>query len=286
MQKQQWEAQLAQTQSQCVQLRRKNSADCRSSLRFVFNRSVVFFSNCRRPDGLSIHLYPKPGRILSGNAGASKNNRLYLEAQARSEVLGRCLSRLDSRWQQASETGAEFLTDDQPALADLDVFGPAFVISVLLYGGPATGKTALASYFKEPAAAKIIRERQETVTVLAQNPDFMLADWTCTHGLTPQTAAAMASEKLNELVQPITLPIPGWFIRWMPAVTLTLLGLTLLRWISPLCFILIFLSRRRSPCFPLVCPQPPAGRRERSGRDCKTAWSVVRNWISRRCPAL
>ena len=113
------------------------------------------------------------------------------------------------------------------------------------------GKTALASYFKEPAAAEIIRERQETVTVLAQNPDFMLADWTCTHGLTPQTAAAMASEKLNELVQPITLPIPGWFIRWMPAVTLTLLGLTLLRWISPLCFILIFFVQAALALFSL-----------------------------------
>ena len=53
-----------------------------------------------------------------------KNNRFYLEAQAQIEVLHRCLARFDGRWQQAPETGAEFLDDDQPALADLDVFGP------------------------------------------------------------------------------------------------------------------------------------------------------------------
>lgn len=61
----------------------------------------------------------------------------------------------------------------------------------------------------------------------------------------------MASEKLNELVQPVTLPIPAWFIRWMPAVTLTLLGLTLLRWISPLCFILIFFVQAALALFSL-----------------------------------
>ena len=251
MQKQQWEAQLAQTQSQCVQLRRKNSQIAGVRFGLFLIAAWSFFQIVDGRMGYRFIFILSLAGFCLAMLAHQKNNRLYLEAQARSEVLGRCLSRLDSRWQQAAETGAEFLTDDQPALADLDVFGPRSLYQFCCMAVLPQGKTALASYFKEPAAAEIIRERQETVTVLAQNPDFMLADWTCTHGLTPQTAAAMASEKLNELVQPITLPIPGWFIRWMPAVTLTLLGLTLLRWISPLCFILIFFVQAALALFSL-----------------------------------
>ncbi len=251
MQKQQWEAQLAQTQTQSVQLRRKNSQIAGVRFGLFLIAAWSFFQIVDGRMGYRFIFILSLAGFCLAMLAHQKNNRLYLEAQARSEVLRRCLSRFDSRWQQASETGAEFLTDDQPALADLDVFGPRSLYQFCCMAVLPQGKTALASYFKEPAAVKIIRERQETVTVLAQNPDFMLADWTCTHGLTPQTAAAMASEKLNELVQPVTLPIPAWFIRWMPAVTLTLLGLTLLRWISPLCFILIFFVQAALALFSL-----------------------------------
>ncbi len=251
MHKQQWETQLAQAQRRSAQLHRKNSqiAGVRFGLFLIAAWAFFQVVDGRRGYG-PILILSLTGFCLAMLAH-QKNNRFYLEAQAQIEVLHRCLARFDGRWQQAPETGAEFLDDDQPALADLDVFGPRSLYQFCCMAVLPQGKTALASCFKDSAAAETIRERQETVTVLAQNPDFILADWTCTHGLTPQTAAAMASEKLNELVQPITLPIPGWFIRWMPAVTLTLLGLTLLRWISPLCFILIFFVQAALALFSL-----------------------------------
>lgn len=174
MQKQQWEAQLAQTQNQSVQLRRKNSQIAGVRFGLFLIAAWSFFQIVDGRMGYRFIFILSLAGFCLAMLAHQKNNRLYLEAQARSEVLRRCLSRFDSRWQQASETGAEFLTDDQPALADLDVFGPRSLYQFCCMAVLPQGKTALASYFKEPAAVKIIRERQETVTVLAQNPDFML----------------------------------------------------------------------------------------------------------------
>ena len=129
MQKQQWEAQLIQTQSQSAQLRRKSSQI--AAVRFGLF-SIAAWSFFQVVDGRMgyrfIFILSLAGFCLAMLVH-QKNSRLYLEAQARNEVLGQCLSRFDGRWQQLPETGAEFLTDDQPALADLDVLGPRYISS-------------------------------------------------------------------------------------------------------------------------------------------------------------
>ena len=106
MQKQQWEAQLAQTQSQCVQLRRKNSQIAGVRFGLFLIAAWSFFQIVDGRMGYRFIFILSLAGFCLAMLAHQKNNRLYLEAQARSEVLGRCLSRLDSRWQQAAETGA------------------------------------------------------------------------------------------------------------------------------------------------------------------------------------
>lgn len=251
MQKEKWEAQLHEAQTQRDQFHRKNSqiAVLRFAL-FILSAWSFFQLVDGRYGYGPIFAAGLAGFCLALSAH-QKNQRQLLEKEARIRVLTRCLMRFNGQWQQEPDIGEEYLSPDQPAMADLDVFGPRSLYQFCCMAILPQGRQALAAYFQDTVSADQIRQRQKTVEALIQAPDFMLEDWTCTHALSPQTAAALAYAKLVELVQPVSLPIPAWFIRWMPAVTLTLLGLSLLRWISPLCFILIFFVQSALALFSL-----------------------------------
>lgn len=172
--------------------------------------------------------------------------------EAREQVLNDLLSRFDTQWQKRKDTGADFINENEPWMQDLDVLGERSLYQFCSMAKLAQGRKKLADYFNGEADIKTLQARQEAVRELSEKPDFLIADWTEGQLLSSSGAAAMSETSLKTLLNPIPLSFPAWFIRALPWVTLTLLALTLLKWIPPLCFILIFFAQAAMSLFSLA----------------------------------
>jgi len=77
------------------------------------------------------------------------------------------LLRIDGHFSQLSETGAQFSDPKHPFSDDLDVFGPGSLFQRISVAHTRVGQQTLATFFREPADADTIRQRQVAVRALA-----------------------------------------------------------------------------------------------------------------------
>ena len=162
---------------------------------------------------------------------------------ARSQILQRCLTRFDGSWKTLPDTGADLIDPQQNHVLDLDVFGPNSLYQYLCMAKLPQGRKRLAELLSCPHDEAQIIRRQKTVRALRENLTFLLDDWTESHLLSDQQAQALSREKVETLLQPVTLPVPRWLIRSLPIVTLTMLALTVSRIVPLLWFMLLFFAQ-------------------------------------------
>jgi len=77
------------------------------------------------------------------------------------------LLRIGGRFAELSENGASFQDPKHPYTDDLDVFGPGSLFQRVSVAHTRVGQEKLAAFFREPANAALIRERQIAVRALA-----------------------------------------------------------------------------------------------------------------------
>ncbi|HEY4106355.1 MAG TPA: hypothetical protein VGM44_20790, partial [Polyangiaceae bacterium] len=77
------------------------------------------------------------------------------------------LLRISGKFAELGETGARFADPKHPYTDDLDVFGQGSLFQRVSVAHTRFGQEKLAEFFREPAAADLIRERQIAVHALA-----------------------------------------------------------------------------------------------------------------------
>lgn len=168
------------------------------------------------------------------------------------EVIQQVLSRFDGQWKNLPNYGAQYCKEDQPWLEDLDLFGQHSLYQYCNMTTLPQGHDALANLLQCPQNFDELALRQETIQELSQNKEFLLADWTASHRIKKNMAEAFTNEKIEQLITPIKIPIPAWFIRFLPVVTITMLVLTILHLVPPICFLILFLVQSALALFSLA----------------------------------
>jgi hypothetical protein len=82
------------------------------------------------------------------------------------------LARLSDRWAGTGATGDEFLDQEHPYAADLDLFGRGSLFERLSTARTRTGEETLAAWLLEPAPVGLISERQAAITELCPRLDL------------------------------------------------------------------------------------------------------------------
>ena len=102
------------------------------------------------------------GRIIA--------NRRRAEGKAAYHERG--LARLDDRWAGNGVPGMQFLNEEHPYAADLDLFGVGSLFERLCAGRTASGEATLASWLLGPASLDEIAARHEAVSELQPKLDL------------------------------------------------------------------------------------------------------------------
>jgi hypothetical protein len=84
----------------------------------------------------------------------------------------RALRRLDDRWQEDGPSGEEHVPHDHIYAADLDLFGPASLFTLLCTARTRGGESTLAGWLLAPATPAEIRARQAASTALRERLDL------------------------------------------------------------------------------------------------------------------
>jgi len=82
------------------------------------------------------------------------------------------LNRLDHTWQGTGVQRADFVSEDHPFAADLDLFGPASLFELMCTTRTRAGEESLARWLTEPASIEEIEARHEAVDELRLRLDF------------------------------------------------------------------------------------------------------------------
>src|SRR5204863_6097160 len=80
------------------------------------------------------------------------------------------LARLEHRWAGHGVSGAEYLDENHPCAADLDLFGRASLFELLCTARTRAGRDTLARWLLEPASPDEVRLRQGAVRELSGRP--------------------------------------------------------------------------------------------------------------------
>ena len=103
-----------------------------------------------------------------------KHRRLRAERSVAFYTQG--LARLEDRWVAGGEPGSEFLQESQqaghPYAADLDLFGPGSVFTLLCTARTSIGRQTLAAWLTTPATPEEIHARQAAVDELCLRLDL------------------------------------------------------------------------------------------------------------------
>ena len=99
-------------------------------------------------------------------------NRATRRAERAVVFYERGLARLEDRWIGGGEPGDRFLDPEHPNAADLDLFGRGSLFELLCTARTHTGQDTLARWLLHPAAAEVVRARQEAVRDLRDRLDL------------------------------------------------------------------------------------------------------------------
>ncbi len=102
--------------------------------------------------------------------GAASRRRELLERRADHNRRG--LSRIAREWDGTSSGGADLATPDHPYAADLDLFGPVSLFSLISVARTRGGESVLARWLLEPATVAELARRREAVRELAPQSDL------------------------------------------------------------------------------------------------------------------
>lgn len=98
--------------------------------------------------------------------------RRFDRARRAVEFYERGLARIEGRWAGSGVSGEEFLTNEHPYAADLDLFGRGSMFERLCTARTRSGESVLASWLLAPADAATIAERHEAVKELTPRLDL------------------------------------------------------------------------------------------------------------------
>lgn len=93
-------------------------------------------------------------------------------AKLRQQLARRGLDRIEGRWHQFKETGAQYLTAEHLYAADLDVFGQGSIFQLVDETGTRAGEQVLASWLSQPPPFEEIGQRQGAVRELTGLAQF------------------------------------------------------------------------------------------------------------------
>jgi hypothetical protein len=99
-------------------------------------------------------------------------NRATRRAERAVVFYERGLARVEDRWIGGGEPGDRFLDPEHPNAADLDLFGRGSLFELLCTARTHTGQETLARWLLHPAAAEVVRSRQEAVRNLRDRLDL------------------------------------------------------------------------------------------------------------------
>jgi hypothetical protein len=141
------------------------------------------------------------------------------------------LARLEHRWAGRGVSGAEYLDENHPCAADLDLFGRASLFELLCTARTRAGRNTLARWLLEPAPPDEVRLRQQAVRELSGQPSereqlallggdvpeglntTALASW----GDAGTAAPAAVAASVAPILVWITLGTLGaWAFGWLP----------------------------------------------------------------------
>jgi len=87
--------------------------------------------------------------------------------QAAINFFTRGIARINDEWHGTGEDGTEYLQENHPYAADLDIFGKVSLFQLLCGAQTKDGQGKLAAWLSAPASAEEIRNRQSAVAELA-----------------------------------------------------------------------------------------------------------------------
>ena len=101
-----------------------------------------------------------------------KVNRRLRYARRAAAHYERGLARLEGRWPGTGVPGTQYLDENHPYAADLDIFGRGSVFERLCEARTRIGRDALARWLLAPAAPEEVRDRQEAARDLRDRIDW------------------------------------------------------------------------------------------------------------------
>jgi DNA mismatch repair ATPase MutS len=94
------------------------------------------------------------------------------QANAAVAYYEQALARLDHAWQGEGITRTDYVGDDHPYAADLDLFGRGSLFELLCTARTAAGETTLARWLAAPERTAALRERHEAIDELRERVDL------------------------------------------------------------------------------------------------------------------
>lgn len=105
----------------------------------------------------------------------TRHDRVIRDRDAAARAVAfyeRGLARMEDRWADGGETGERYRDDDHLYADDLDLFGSGSLFQLLSIARTRAGEETLASWLKAPAAAAVVRGRQQAVADMTPRLDL------------------------------------------------------------------------------------------------------------------